>query len=54
VPGRIVLVGAIGYTGRLTPKASVARGLSPVLAARTRERLQTLEDGSREAALPRV
>jgi short subunit dehydrogenase-like uncharacterized protein len=32
--GRIVLFGATGYTGRLTAQALVARGATPVLAAR--------------------
>lgn len=38
----IVLFGATGYTGELTARALVARGLSPVLAARSPERLATL------------
>jgi short subunit dehydrogenase-like uncharacterized protein len=42
VPGRIVLFGATGYTGRLTAEALVNRGLRPVLAARSRERLESL------------
>jgi short subunit dehydrogenase-like uncharacterized protein len=37
--GRIVLFGATGYTGDLTARAMVARGLRPVLAARNAERL---------------
>jgi short subunit dehydrogenase-like uncharacterized protein len=40
--GRIVLFGATGYTGDLTARAMVARGLKPVLAARNAERLQAL------------
>jgi short subunit dehydrogenase-like uncharacterized protein len=40
--GRIVLFGATGYTGRLTAEAMVERGLRPVLAARDREKLETL------------
>ncbi len=40
--GRIVLFGATGYTGRLTAEAMVARGLRPVLAARSAERLREL------------
>jgi short subunit dehydrogenase-like uncharacterized protein len=40
--GRIVLFGATGYTGRLTADAMVERGLRPVLAARSREKLEAL------------
>ncbi|MCW2989452.1 MAG: saccharopine dehydrogenase [Solirubrobacterales bacterium] len=39
---RIVLFGATGYTGDLTARAMVARGLRPVLAARNPERLAAL------------
>src|SRR6476619_6639440 len=39
---RIVLFGATGYTGRLTAEAMVARGLEPVLAARTQSKLDEL------------
>ena len=39
MPGRIVLFGATGYTGRLTAEALVARGDRPVLAGRSAERL---------------
>jgi len=42
VPGRIVLFGATGYTGDLTARALVARGVRPLLAARNRERLEEL------------
>ena len=42
MPGRIVLFGATGYTGRLTAEALTRRGLRPVLAARSRERLEAL------------
>ena len=42
MPGRIVLFGATGYTGRLTAEAMVERGLRPVLAARGRERLEAM------------
>ena len=38
---RIVLFGATGYTGRLTAEAMVERGLKPVLAARSRDKLET-------------
>src|SRR6266851_1804883 len=44
MPARIVLFGATGYTGRLTAEAMVARGMSPVLAARNGERLRDLAD----------
>jgi short subunit dehydrogenase-like uncharacterized protein len=40
--GRIVLFGATGYTGELTAEAMVERGLRPVLAARSREKLDAL------------
>ena len=40
--GRIVLFGATGYTGRLTAEAMVERGLRPVLAARSRDKLEAL------------
>jgi short subunit dehydrogenase-like uncharacterized protein len=42
VPGRIVLFGATGYTGRLTAEALLARGVRPVLAARSAEKLESL------------
>jgi short subunit dehydrogenase-like uncharacterized protein len=41
---RIVLFGATGYTGRLTAKAMVERGMKPVLAARSRAKLDELAD----------
>jgi short subunit dehydrogenase-like uncharacterized protein len=40
--GRIVLFGATGYTGRLVAEAMVERGMRPVLAARSREKLDAL------------
>jgi short subunit dehydrogenase-like uncharacterized protein len=40
--GRIVLFGATGYTGELTARALVKRGARPVLAARSREKLERL------------
>lgn len=40
--GRIVLFGATGYTGDLTARAMVQRGLEPVLAARSAQRLAAL------------
>jgi short subunit dehydrogenase-like uncharacterized protein len=40
--GRIVLFGATGYTGQLAAGALVARGAAPVLAARSRERVEAL------------
>ena len=42
MPGRIVLFGATGYTGRLTAEALLARGVRPVLAARSAEKLESL------------
>jgi short subunit dehydrogenase-like uncharacterized protein len=42
VAARIVLFGATGYTGRLTAEAMVDRGLRPVLAARSRQKLDAL------------
>ena len=40
--GRVVLFGATGYTGRLTAEAMVARGMRPVLAARSADKLERL------------
>ena len=40
--GRIVVFGATGYTGRLVSEALVARGAIPVLAARSREKVEDL------------
>ena len=42
MPGRIVVFGATGYTGRLTCEALVDRGEKPVLAARNESRLSAL------------
>jgi short subunit dehydrogenase-like uncharacterized protein len=42
VAARIVLFGATGYTGRLTAEAMVERGLKPVLAARSADKLDAL------------
>jgi short subunit dehydrogenase-like uncharacterized protein len=39
---RIVLFGATGYTGRLVAHALAARGAAPVLAARSRDRVEAL------------
>jgi short subunit dehydrogenase-like uncharacterized protein len=39
---RIVVLGATGYTGELTARALVASGATPVLAARSPERLEKL------------
>ncbi len=41
-PGRVVLFGATGYTGRLTAAALVRAGIRPVLAGRSRDRLTAL------------
>ena len=40
--GRIVLFGATGFTGELTARALVKRGARPLLAARSRERVEAL------------
>ena len=42
MPARIVLFGATGYTGRLTADALLARGERPVLAGRSKERLEAM------------
>ena len=54
--GRIILFGATGYTGRLTAEASVARGDRPVLAARTKDKVEALADelGGLETAVADV
>jgi short subunit dehydrogenase-like uncharacterized protein len=43
-PGRVVLFGATGYTGRLTAEALVSMGMAPVLAGRDRDRLIALTE----------
>ncbi len=40
--GRIVVFGATGYTGGLVSEALVKRGAKPLLAARTREKVEAL------------
>jgi short subunit dehydrogenase-like uncharacterized protein len=42
VGARIVLFGATGYTGRLVAEAMVERGLKPMLAARSKDKLDAL------------
>ena len=42
--GRIVLLGATGYTGRLTARALTGRGAKPVLAGRSATRLGPLAE----------
>jgi short subunit dehydrogenase-like uncharacterized protein len=42
VGGRIVLFGATGYTGELAARALADRGARPVLAGRSRDRLEAL------------
>ena len=56
MPARIVVFGATGYTGRLTAEALVARGARPVLAARSRDRVEALaaELGGVETAVADV
>jgi short subunit dehydrogenase-like uncharacterized protein len=44
VPGRIVLFGATGYTGRLTAEALLARGVRPLLAGRSEDKLRAMAD----------
>jgi uncharacterized protein YbjT (DUF2867 family) len=39
MPGRIVVFGATGYTGRLVAERLLAQGARPVLAARNPDRL---------------
>lgn len=53
---RIVLFGATGYTGELTARALVARGATPLLAARSQERVEALaaELGGLESAVADV
>ena len=41
---RTVLFGATGYTGRLVAEAMAERGTKPVLAARSRDKLEALAD----------
>lgn len=45
MPPRIVLFGATGYTGRLVAAQMVARGLRPLLAARSEPKLETMARG---------
>ena len=42
MPGRIILFGATGYTGRLTAEALVTRGEHPLLAGRSADKLTAL------------
>ena len=53
---RIILFGATGYTGRLTAAAMVARGDRPVLAARTKAKVEAMaaELGGLESAVADV
>ena len=41
---RIILLGATGYTGRLTAEAMVRAGLAPVLAGRRHDAVARLAD----------
>ena len=41
-PARVVVLGASGYTGRLLAKSLVARGIKPVLAGRSLDKLRPL------------
>lgn len=40
--GKILIYGATGYTGKLTARAAKAQGLRPILAGRSREKVETL------------
>ena len=42
--GRIILFGATGYTGRLAAEAMIERGMKPLLAARSADKLARLVD----------
>src|SRR5918997_1193869 len=42
MPGRIIVFGATGYTGRLTAERLVEHGVQPVLAGRSEDRLREL------------
>ena len=54
--GRVVLFGATGYTGDLTARAMVKRGMQPVLAARRKDAVEALaaELGGLESAVADV
>ena len=54
--GRIVVFGATGFTGDLTARAMVGRGLRPVIAGRTQSRVEALagELGGLESAVADV
>ncbi len=54
--GRVVLFGATGYTGDLTARAMVKRGMKPVLAARRKDAVEALaaELGGLESAVADV
>ena len=54
--GRIIVFGATGYTGRLVSEQLVARGKTPILAARDAGRLEALtaELGDLETAIADV
>jgi short subunit dehydrogenase-like uncharacterized protein len=48
--GRVILLGATGYTGRLTAAAMVRQGLEPVLAGRRPDALEELAGSLQEVA----
>ncbi len=50
MPGRIVLYGATGYTGGLTARSMLDRGMRPVLAGRDPDRLDALAERLAPAA----
>jgi short subunit dehydrogenase-like uncharacterized protein len=43
-PARIVVLGASGFTGRLLARSLVARGLKPVLAGRSADKIKAVAD----------
>lgn len=55
-PARIVVLGASGYTGRLLAQSLVSRGLKPVLAGRSSEKIKALaaELGDLDTAIANV
>jgi short subunit dehydrogenase-like uncharacterized protein len=56
MPPRVVLFGATGYTGRLVAEQMVQRGMSPLLAARSEDRLAAMAEelGGLETAVADV
>jgi len=44
MPGKFMIYGATGYTGKLTAKAAAEKGLKPVLAGRSVDKLRALAE----------